>query len=97
MSKKSNLFSDQSSSSRVDKLKRAAISESALVHNSGILNKNNIDQNSRTNALSRVRGGGYSVPPKVTNRVVCDAPRQKHDCEYCEADYPRDSYIYDIE
>ena len=91
MSNKCNLFSDQSSSSRVNKLKRDAINLSASFPNSGLLHKNNTEHNSVINALSRVRGGGYVVPSKVVNRVTCDIGPNPNltDCSeeiiyYCE-------------
>ena len=69
---KSYIFRDQSSSSRVERIKQAAITANKLAQpTNGIIVKKD-EKNSRLDALSRVRGGGYVVPPKVrhANDVV---------------------------
>jgi hypothetical protein len=62
---KGHIFRDQSSSSRVEKIKLAALTANKRSQpTNGIVIKKD-DKNSRLDALSRVRGGGYMVPPKV--------------------------------
>jgi len=69
---KGHIFRDQSSSSRVEKIKLAAlIANKRSQPTNGLVIKKD-EKNSRLDALSRVRGGGYMVPPKVhhTNTEV---------------------------
>jgi len=62
---KGHIFRDQSSSSRVEKIKLAALTANKRSQpTNGIVIKKD-DKNARLDALSRVRGGGYMVPPKV--------------------------------
>ena len=64
---KGHIFRDQSASSRVEKIKLAALTANKRSQPAnGIVVKKD-DKNSRLDALSRVRGGGYVVPPKVRN------------------------------
>ena len=64
--KKSNLFSNQSGSSRIDRIKKDTENKIKASYTNGYLVKNETENNSRMSALSRVRGGGYIVPRKVT-------------------------------
>jgi hypothetical protein len=62
---KSNLFLDQTPSSRVAKLKSQALqAEKHAYAKTGYPVKNETERNSRIDALTRVRAGGYVVPPK---------------------------------
>jgi hypothetical protein len=69
MNKKSSLFGDQSSSSRVQRLKDEAINKVKSAETT----KDNREKNSEIEALARVRGGGYIVPPKVKQKKACDS------------------------
>ena len=62
---KSTLFGDQSSSSRVERLKNEALLSYKLSQPKSGPVKNETEKNSRNDALTRVRAGGY-VPPAVT-------------------------------
>ena len=64
--KKANLFADQSSSSRVDRIKTNAMNTVQNTYQSGYYHKNNVEKNSVNDALTRVRAGGANVPKKVT-------------------------------
>ena len=64
--KKSNLFSNQSGSSRIDRIKKDTENKIKASYTNGYLVKNETENNSRMSALSRTRGGGYIVPRKVT-------------------------------
>ena len=64
--KKSNLFGNQTGSSRIDRIKQDTENKIKASYTYGYLVKNETEQNSRMSALSRVRGGGYIVPRKVT-------------------------------
>uniref|UniRef100_A0A6C0DPZ3 Uncharacterized protein n=1 Tax=viral metagenome TaxID=1070528 RepID=A0A6C0DPZ3_9ZZZZ len=66
--KKANLFSDQSSSSRIDKQRYDAINNVKKSYPQGYYHKNTTEKNSVTDALARVRGGGATVPKKVTGK-----------------------------
>jgi hypothetical protein len=61
MNKKISLFSDQSSSSRIDKIKQEALQSGKKDY----VEKNNTDTNVGIKALAKLRGSGYVVPPKV--------------------------------
>ena len=61
---KSTLFGDQSSSSRVERLKNNALREYKLSQPKSGPVKNETERNSRNDALTRVRAGGY-MPPKL--------------------------------
>jgi hypothetical protein len=67
MNKKSNLFHDQSSSSRIERIKQNTLDTIKLSNPQNL--KNNTDKNSTFNALARVRNGGYIVPPKISSNV----------------------------
>jgi hypothetical protein len=82
MSKKSNLFSDQTSSSRIERIKHEAINKTKLTYDSGFRHKNNTEKNSNIDALARVRGGGYVTPQKNAHRPLSDPHIPKQTC--CE-------------
>lgn len=63
LSKKKNLYGDQSSSSQVSKLKQNALNKVELSYGAYPI-KNSRETNSQFDALNRVRAGGAVVPPK---------------------------------
>lgn len=63
MSKKKNLYGDQSSSSQVGKKRVDALNTVALSYGA-YQTKNTRETNSQFDALNRVRAGGAVVPPK---------------------------------
>ncbi len=63
--KKKNLFGDQSSSSRLHKIIKGTNDTEKKSQPAGPV-KNTTEQNSIRNALSKTRGGGYTIPPKVS-------------------------------
>lgn len=71
MNKKTNIYSDQSSSSRIDKIKKEVLNSMKIKEN--VVTKQNNDRNPEIDALSRVRGGGYVVPQKITQKNVSDS------------------------
>jgi hypothetical protein len=68
MNKKSNLFSNQSSSSRIERIKKESINSVKQTYIGGFHQKNNVDKNVVSNALSRIRATGYVVQEKVTHK-----------------------------
>ena len=68
--KKANLFSDQSSSSRVDKLRNNSMNTVKNTYENGYYHKNTVEKNTVKDALTRVRAGGATVPKKVTGKNV---------------------------
>lgn len=68
--KKSNLYSDQSSSSRVDKIKKNTINTILDSYDTRYRVKDNTELNTVNNAITRVRAGGSSVPKKVTQKYL---------------------------
>lgn len=61
-------FGNRDASEIVSKRRVQEIGVGSLNASSGKMSfMNNNDQNSRVDALARVRGGGYVVPPKVRN------------------------------
>ena len=68
--KKANLFSDQSSSSRVDRLKNNSMNTVKNTYENGYYHKNTVEKNTVNDALTRVRAGGATVPKKVTGKNV---------------------------
>ena len=62
---KGNLFRDQSSSSRVERLKQSAMAKVKASHPKSGFVKFEHDKNSRLDALTRVRSGGAVVPQQV--------------------------------
>ena len=72
--KKKNLFGDQSSSSRIERLRNDALNKVKTTYPGGWNQKNSTEKNTVIDAISRVRGGGYVVPPKVTHRPIHNCP-----------------------
>ena len=72
---KGNLFRDQSSSSRVERLKQAAMAKVKASHPKSGFVKFEHEKNTRLDALTRVRSGGAVVPQQVrhTNSLVTNA------------------------
>jgi hypothetical protein len=66
---KSAVFGDQSSSSRVDQLRNQALNAYKLSQPKSGPVKNEKEKNSRLDAITRVRAGGY-VPPKNTKSII---------------------------
>lgn len=62
---KSALFSDQSGSSRVDRIKKAALDDYKKSQPKSGPVKNELGGNDRREALTRVRAGGYVPTPKI--------------------------------
>ena len=64
--KKSNLFGNQSGSSRIDRIKKDTANHVKSSYPNGYLVKNETEQNSRMTALTRMRSNGYIVPRIAT-------------------------------
>ena len=71
--KKTNLFSNQASTSRIDSIKKVEFNKVNLSYPKGYLVKNETELNSRATALLRVRSGGYVVKNKF-HEVVTNIP-----------------------
>jgi hypothetical protein len=67
-SKNQSVFQDQTSSSRVARIKANALQSYKLSQPKSGPVKDEKEVNSRTHALTRVRAGGYMVPLKVTTK-----------------------------
>lgn len=68
--KKSNLFSDQSSSSRVEKVKQNTMNTVLDSYDTRYYEKNNTEKNTVNDAVTRVRAGGSTVPKKTTHKYL---------------------------
>lgn len=68
--KNQSVFQDQTSSSRVARIKANALQSFKLSQPKSGPVKNEKEVNTRNNALTRVRAGGYMVPANVTKRVT---------------------------
>lgn len=64
--KNQSVFQDQTSSSRVARIKANALQSFKLSQPKSGPVKNEKEVNSRNDALTRVRAGGYMVPSNVT-------------------------------
>lgn len=64
--KNQSVFQDQTSSSRVARIKANALESFKLSQPKSGPVKNEKEVNSRNNALTRVRAGGFMVPANVT-------------------------------
>ena len=64
------VFQDQTSSSRVARIKANALQSFKLSQPKSGPVKDEKEVNSRTHALTRVRAGGYMVPSKVIHRDI---------------------------
>lgn len=62
---KSYLLSDQSSSSRIERVRKDALLKYKQTQPTSGPVKNETEKNSRLDALNRVRAGGYVPSPKV--------------------------------
>jgi len=67
---KGHVFGDQSGSSRVDRLRNRALLAHKLSQPKSGPVKNEREKNSRLEALTRTRAGGYVAPPKVQHSKV---------------------------
>lgn len=67
---KSNLFADQTSSGRLQRIKNKALENTKKSWEKTYPIKNNIETTTSINALNRVRNKGYIVPPKITQKNV---------------------------
>lgn len=67
--KNESTFHDQSSSSRVARIKANALQSFKLSQPPSGPVKNEKEVNSRNNALTRTRAGGYMVPKKVSFQI----------------------------
>jgi len=68
MIKKSNLYSDQSSSSRIERLRKETLDAVKKTYVDGFNQKNNTDNGIAMNSLAKLRGSGYVVPNKITHK-----------------------------
>jgi hypothetical protein len=68
MNKKQNLFSNQSSSSRILNIKNNAINTVKSTFKTGYNNFAS-EQNSVNDALRKTRAGGYVPPPKTNGPI----------------------------
>lgn len=65
---KGNVFCDQSSNGRLQRIKEQAKNTTNQSYTNGYYIKDTKETTTVQNAITRVRGGGYVVPNKVRNK-----------------------------